>query len=164
MWLSMCIVMWKESIWKTIITVSLYCSISHVPATLQVLHARRVSQSPLVINCMSTGLPPTQAVWSRGSQILNDSEVYQKDSHLINRATSTYSNILTINQNIQDVSGNFACSISSTTTGPAQSSSITTGMNQCVCEERNWIYCLYKYSAAIQNWMVPFIRGVIIHM
>jgi len=119
---------------ERLITVSLYCSISHVPATLQVLPARRVSQSPLVIDCMSTGLPPTQAVWSHGSQILNDSEVYQRDSHLINRATSTYSNLLTINQN---VSGKFSCSISSTTIGPAQSSSITTGMNQCVCEERN---------------------------
>jgi len=124
----------KRKYMERLITVSLYCSISHVPATLQVLPARRgitiTSCHRLHVNWSTF----TQAVWSRGSQILNDSEVYQRDSHLINRATSTYSNLLTINQN---VSGKFSCSISSTTIGPAQASSITTGMNQCVCEERN---------------------------
>ena len=110
-------------------TECIHCSISHVPATLQVLPARRVSQSPLVIDCTSTGLPPTQAVWFQEGQILNDSLVYQVDSYLINRANSTYSNLLTINRNIEGARGVFTCSIASTTTNPEQSSSITTGMN-----------------------------------
>ena len=118
-----------SNVWNERPLVAIHCSISHVPAILQVLPARRVSQSPLVIDCTSTGLPPTQAVWFRESQILNDSEVYQADSYLINRTTSTYSNLLTINRNIEDVRGVFACLISSTTTNPEQSSSITTGMN-----------------------------------
>lgn len=131
--------MWKEVNGKTIIPVRIYCSISLVPATLQVLYVMRVSQSPLVINCTSTGLPPTQVVWShhetQGRQILNDSNVYQADSYLIEGATSTYSNLLTINRNIEDVRGVFSCFISSTTTHPAQPSNITAGMSQKMLSE-----------------------------
>ena len=83
-----------------------------------------------MINCSTTGLPPTSIAWSRGSVQLVNSQVYQLSQLLSDRATSTYSHLLTINQTLQELRGVYRCTVDSEQTATIQSSSgpnVTTG-------------------------------------
>ena len=97
---------------------------------LQISAIRKVSSPSIVINCSTTGLPPTSIVWTRGSAQLVNSQVYQLSQLLSDRATSTYSNLLTINQTLQELRGLYRCTVDNEQTATIQSSSgpnVTTG-------------------------------------
>ena len=72
---------------------------------LQIAAIRKVPSPSIVINCSTTGLPPTSIVWTKGSAQLVNNEVYQLSQLLSDRATSTYSNLLTVNQTLQELRG-----------------------------------------------------------
>ena len=76
------------------------------------------------ITCTSTGSPPTLVSWERNGVILSNSasdEKYKFSKKVIDRATSTYDNVLTVNGNFADAVGNYTCNITnslgSTTVG-----------------------------------------------
>ena len=97
---------------------------------LQISTIRKVPSPSIVINCSTTGLPPTSILWTRGSTQLVNNQVYQLSQLLSDRATSTYSNLLTINQTLQGLRGIYLCSASSEQTATIQSRSgpnVTTG-------------------------------------
>ena len=67
------------------------------------------------ITCTSTGSPPTFVSWERNQVILTNSksdEKYTFSKTVIDRATSTYDNVLTIKGNFAEAVGDYTCNIS----------------------------------------------------
>ena len=67
------------------------------------------------LSCVSYGSPPTQVIWERDGERIyfNDtsSDIYHPNQVLLNRTTSAYNNTLTINATIEDVNGNYSCTV-----------------------------------------------------
>ena len=62
------------------------------------------------ISCVTHGSPPTKVTWEKdGEEIYMNDTFYQFSQALVNRTTSTYNNILTINATIEDVVGEYSC-------------------------------------------------------
>ena len=65
--------------------------------------------------CVSNGSPPTQMMWERnGESIYQNDTNYQFSQILVERTSSTYNNTLTINGTIEDVVGEYSCTVSNT--------------------------------------------------
>ena len=69
------------------------------------------SRNPVIINCASTGYPPTLVIWYKSGERLTASATHQITSVLTNRLTSDYDNLLTINQPINEAAGVYVCSV-----------------------------------------------------
>ena len=85
-----------------------YCnSIEHV-----------VTHEVHTLSCVSYGSPPTEVIWERDGERIyfNDtsSDIYHPNQVLLNRTTSAYNNTLTINATIEDVTGEYSCTIVNT--------------------------------------------------
>ena len=89
---------------------------------LQISAIRKVPSPSIMINCSTTGLPPTSILWTRGSAQLVNNQVYQLSQFPSDRATSTYSNLLTINQTLQNLKGIYRFAATSEQTATNQSS------------------------------------------
>ena len=67
------------------------------------------------LSCVSYDSPPTEVIWERDGERIyfNDtsSDVYHPNQVLLNRTTSAYNNTLTINATIEDVEGNYSCTV-----------------------------------------------------
>ena len=109
------------------------CTHTHTHAhigRLQISSVQKVPSPSIVINCGTTGLPPTRVVWIKEDEELVNNETYQLSQFLSDRATSAYSNLLTINQTLQQSRGLYLCAVDSEQTGTNQSSygpHVTTG-------------------------------------
>ena len=90
---------------------------------LQIAAIRKVPSPSVVINCSTTGLPPTSIAWTKGSAQLVNNEVYQLSQLLSDEATSTYNNLLKINQTLQELRGIYSFAAISEQTGTNQSTS-----------------------------------------
>ena len=67
------------------------------------------------ITCVSHGSPPTQVMWEKeGVRIYRSDTNHQFSQILVERSSSTYNNTLTINGTIEDVVGEYSCSLSNT--------------------------------------------------
>ena len=67
------------------------------------------------LTCVSYGSPPTQVMWERdGERIYQNDTNYQFSQILVERTSSTYNNTLTINGTIEDVVGEYSCTVSNT--------------------------------------------------
>ena len=65
------------------------------------------------LSCVSYNSPPTNVVWERdGERIYFNDTSYQSSQMLMNRTTSAYNNTLTINATIEDVIGEYSCTVS----------------------------------------------------
>ena len=65
--------------------------------------------------CVSHGSPPTQVMWERdGERIYQNDTNYQLSQILVECTSSTYNNTLTINGTIEDVVGEYSCTVSNT--------------------------------------------------
>ena len=65
------------------------------------------------ITCTSTGAPPTEVVWMRNKlDVIINSDKYFPSQRIVDRASSTFDNELTIKGNYQDAVGNYSCNIS----------------------------------------------------
>ena len=65
------------------------------------------------ISCVSCDTPPTNVIWERdGKRIYFNDTSYQSSKMLMNRTTSAYNNTLTINATIEDVIGEYSCTVS----------------------------------------------------
>ena len=118
------------------------CTHTHAHAhigRLQIVSVQKVSSPSIVINCGTAGLPPTRVVWTKGGRQLVNNETYQLSQFLSDRTTSAYSNLLTINQTLQQSRGVYRCAVDSEQTGTNQSTSsrtVTTGKD---CRKVNFI-------------------------
>ena len=105
----------------------------NVQDQLQIVSVRKVSSPSVVINCSTIGLPPTRVNWTRGGMQLVNNQTYQLSQFLKDRTTSAYSNLLTINQTLQQSRGFYRFAVDSEQTGTNQSRSgpnVTTGKGE----------------------------------
>ena len=72
------------------------------------------TESPYTFTCISSLSPPTEVIWEvDGERIyFNDSySDYDFTQTLVNRTTSTYYNTLSVNGTIEDVIGEYSCTV-----------------------------------------------------
>ena len=64
------------------------------------------------LSCISYNSPPTNVIWERDEKrIYFNNTSYQSSQMLMNRITSAYNNTLTINATIEDVMGEYSCTV-----------------------------------------------------
>ena len=67
------------------------------------------------LSSVSYGSPPTEVIWERDGERIYFNDTYDVFYHsnqvLLNRTTSAYNNTLTINATIEDVIGEYSCTI-----------------------------------------------------
>ena len=97
--------------------------VNFVLGQLQIVAVQKMSLPSIVINCSTTGLPPTNVVWTRGNAILLNNKTYQLSQLLSNRTQSAYNNLLTINRKLQELRGIYLCTVINEQTGNNQSRS-----------------------------------------
>ena len=105
------------------------------PARFHITTFQREPLPSLVIKSTTTGLPATSIAWTKGSTELVNSEPYQVTQLLSDRSTSTYSNLLTINQTLQEARGYYTFTARSEQTGTIQlgtGPNVTVGKG-CIC-------------------------------
>ena len=106
-------------------TICTHCIDSHtldyVLGRLQISSVQKVPSLSIVINCGTTGLPPTRVVWTKGRRQLLNNEAYQLSQFLRDRTTSAYNNLLTLNQTLQQSRGIYLCTVVNRQSGPTQS-------------------------------------------
>jgi len=90
------------------------------PGRLYITAVQRVPLPSLVINCSTTGLPATSIVWTKEATRIVNSETYQLTQLVSDRSTTTYSNLLTINQTLQEARGFYSCTAANEQTGTIQ--------------------------------------------
>ena len=63
--------------------------------------------------CISTGSPATRVTWMKDGQPLtiDGSSQYSFSQTITGRSTSTYSNVLSINETVQRVAGIYTCTV-----------------------------------------------------
>ena len=118
------------------------CAHTHAHAhigRLQISSAQKVPSPSIVINCGTTGLPPTRVVWTKEGMQLVNNQTYQLSQFLRDRTTSAYSNLLTINQTLQQSRGVYRCAVDSEQTGTNQSTSSRTVTTGKECRKVNFI-------------------------
>ena len=64
------------------------------------------------ITCTSTGAPPTDVVWMRNDLDVTNSDKYIPSQRIVDRASATYDNVLTIKGSYEDAVGDYICNIS----------------------------------------------------
>ena len=64
------------------------------------------------ITCTSTGAPPTDVVWMRNNRDVTKSDNYIPSQRIVDRASSTYDNVLTIKGSYEDAVGDYICNVS----------------------------------------------------
>ena len=64
------------------------------------------------ITCTTTGAPPTDVVWMRNKVDVTNRNKYVPSQRIIDRASSTYDNVLTIKGSYEDAVGDYSCNIS----------------------------------------------------
>ena len=81
----------------------------------------RISESPLTLNCPTTNLPPTVILWGKGGHRLENGTTFGMTTVLRDRQTSTFDNLLHINQTPQQAEGLYSFSVASLVDDPVQS-------------------------------------------
>ena len=73
-----------------------------------------VSEPPYTVTCNSTGSPATKVIWTfNGKQISTESEthLYKTSKKLVDRHTSSYGSMLTIDGSFEDLVGEYSCRV-----------------------------------------------------
>lgn len=71
---------------------------------------RRVNpEFPVTLNCATTGLPPTLALWYKSNITLSSNPTYQMSQVVKNRMSSDYDNLLSINKEEEAAEGLYEC-------------------------------------------------------
>ena len=115
--------------------------------TLELEHLGRFSESPLTLNCPTTGLPPTNTYWNKGSEFLRNGRTYGITTVIRNRKTSTFNNFLRIKQTLQQAEGLYFFGAVNAMNGRVQNlergPNLTSGMlcrSMCKCTMKSITY------------------------
>ena len=111
-----------------------YCLLGHAGALSFLLdQLGRSSESPITLNCPTTGLPPTAVFWRRSGELLSTGGAYEITTELRDRQNTTFDNFLRISQTPQQAGGIYRCEAVNALDGPIQNrtagADITSGMN-----------------------------------
>ena len=85
----------------------------------------RSSESPITLNCPTTGLLPTVTHWEKNGEDLVSGGTYEITTQLRDRQTTTFDNYLHIYQMPQPAEGIYRCIPVSSMDGPIQDRNIT---------------------------------------
>ena len=85
----------------------------------------RSSESPITLNCPTTGLLPTFMYWYKSGELLASGGTYEITTKLRDRQTTTFDNFLRIYQVPQLAAGIYSCVPVSSMDGPVQDHNIT---------------------------------------
>ena len=85
----------------------------------------RSSESPITLNCPTTGLLPTVTYWERDGVDLVSGGTYEITTKLRDRQTTKFDNYLRIYQTPQQAAGIYRCIPVSSMDGPIQDRNIT---------------------------------------
>ena len=85
----------------------------------------RSSESPVTLNCPTTGLLPTVTFWERNGGDLVSGGTYEITTKLRDRQNTTFDNFLHIYQTPQQAEGIYRCIPVSSMDGPVQDRNIT---------------------------------------
>ena len=85
----------------------------------------RSSESPITLNCPTTGLLPTVTYWEKNGGDLVSGGTYEITTQLRNRQTTTFDNYLRIFQTPQQAEGIYRCIPVSSLDGPIQDRNIS---------------------------------------
>ena len=85
----------------------------------------RSSESPITLNCPTTGLLPTFMHWYKNGELLTGGGTYEITTKLRDRQTTTFDNFLYIYQVPQLAAGIYGCVPVSSMDGPVQDHNIT---------------------------------------
>ena len=80
----------------------------------------RSSESPITLNCPTTGLPPTAVFWLRSGEDLVNSDTYEMMMVLRDRLNTTSDNFLRIYQTPQEAEAIYNCIVVNALDGPVQ--------------------------------------------
>ena len=80
----------------------------------------RSSESPITLNCPTTGLLPTFVYWYKSGEFLASGGTYKMATNLRSRQTTTFDNFLHIYQTPQQAEGIYRCILYSSNDGPIQ--------------------------------------------
>ena len=80
----------------------------------------RSSESPITLNCPTTGLPPTAVFWQRSGESLANSGTYDITMMLRDRLNTTFDNLLQIYQTPQEAQAIYRCEAVNALDGPVQ--------------------------------------------
>lgn len=112
----------------------------------------RVSESPLTLNSPTTGLPPTTITWKKGvvssTFRLENGTTYGVTTVLRERHSSTFDNLLRINQTLQQAEGLYYFQAENAIEGPVQNLEEEATITSCEYHaHRN---CMYTNVCIIQ--------------
>ena len=85
----------------------------------------RSSESPITLNCPTTGLLPTVTYWEKNGEDLVSGGTYEITTKLRDRQTTSFDNFLRIYQVPQLAAGIYGCVPVSSMDGPVQDRNIT---------------------------------------
>ena len=85
----------------------------------------RSSESPITLNCPTTGLLPTFMHWYKNGELLASGGTYEITTKLRDRQITTFDNYLRIYQTPQQAEGIYICIPVSSMDGPIQDRNIT---------------------------------------
>ena len=98
------------------------------------------SRSSHTLNCISTGGPVVDIIWSKDGNVISPSSPsYQWNQNLYDGATATYHNLLSFtSSDIRDYGGSFTCTVSNTR-GSSQSISLDiNGILNAIAMSQMW--------------------------
>ena len=71
-----------------------------------------ITETPFTFSCLSSLSPPTEVIWEKDGEVINSSSNdYHFTQTILNRITSTYDNTLVFNGTIEDVVGEYSCTV-----------------------------------------------------
>ena len=107
----------------------------HFAAQPRIKHVRQETtfSELFTVECTSTDSPATSVMWVKdGTNLTIDGSLYQKSQSVISRASSTYLNILHINDVPTNIIGRYTCRVSNILGTSSQEITIT-GKSCSIC-------------------------------
>ena len=69
-------------------------------------------QGVYVINCITSGTPPTNVTWTRNDVVIDNNDgTYKPSQILVNRTKTVYDNVLMVDGLFEDAIGNYSCTV-----------------------------------------------------
>ena len=69
-------------------------------------------QGLYIINCTTSGTPPTKVTWTRNDVIIDNNDgTYKPSQTLVNRIKTVYINVLMVDGSFEDAIGNYSCTV-----------------------------------------------------